>query len=189
MPDLLLVAVFILYVKIGHVIGRVSWSVWYEDERTKVVPFILFPYSHTMSEIGGSSSGPTIVSRCGSDGARRAYTALVTVIWPLKLAWNSVIVAICGALYVLAKAAEALIARDVRRRLRAIAIVPSPLPAVTRAPVPPSCEVLSRTPAEEIVQLMVERKRIVRRIRELQLLLTKKHGSGKFRVSNPNEEN
>src|SRR3989344_595723 len=111
------------------------------------------------------------------------------VLWPLKLAWNSVIVAICGALYVLAKAAEALIARDVRRRLRAIAIVPSPLPAVTRAPVHPSCEGLSRKPAEGIVQLMVERKRIVRRIRELQLLLTKKHGSGKFRVSNPNEEN
>src|SRR3989338_11224005 len=96
MPDLLLVAVFILYVKIGHVIGRVSWSVWYEDERTKVVPFILFPYSHTMSEIGGSSSGPTIVSRCGSGGARRAGTALVTGIWPPQLAWEFFIVPIRG---------------------------------------------------------------------------------------------
>src|SRR3989338_10337908 len=94
MPDLLLVAVFILYVKIGHVIGRVSWSVWYEDERTKVVPFILFPYSHTMSEIGGSSSGPTIVSRCGSDGARRADTPLAPGIWPLQPASNSAIVSI-----------------------------------------------------------------------------------------------
>lgn len=184
MADVLLIAGFILYIKFGRVIGLASWRAWFEDERTGVVSFILFPYSYTMNEIGGSSGSSAIVSRCSSDGAERAYIALVTVMWPLKLAWNAVAISLMGAIYVIAKAVEVIIALSVRRRLRTLPATPPTRHAAPYVQPPPS-----KTPEEELVQLMVERKRITRRIRELQLQLTQKHGSGKFRISKRNEEN
>lgn len=184
MADLLLIAVFILYVKIGHVIGRASLRVWFEDERTGVVSFILFPYSYTMNEIGGSTSSSAIVGRCSSDGADRAYIALVSVMWPLKLAWNAVVISLMGVIYAFAKTIEVIIAQSVRRRLRTLPVTPPTRHAVPYVQHPPVT-----TPEEELVQLMVERRRIARRIRVLQFQLTQKHGSGKFRVSKRNEEN
>lgn len=180
----------IAYVLTGLVIGSLSWRVWYEDEDTGTASFILFPYSHVMNEIGETAVVETIARRFSPDTGRRVYVALVTAIWPIKLAWNAVVIALLGAIYAIAKAGQAVITLHVRRRLRSL---PAAAPFARdddeereRLTEPSSSDI---EPEAELARLHEERKRISRRIRDLQLLLTKKHGSGKFRVAKRNEEN
>ncbi|HWQ99744.1 MAG TPA: hypothetical protein VN397_02750 [Candidatus Methylomirabilis sp.] len=189
MWESLFVISLVAYALIGFFVSQLSWRVWCEGTRTGPVSFVLFPYSHTMNEFGESAIIEVIARHFEPVYARRVYLALILVSWPLKLAWNAVVIALMGMIYAFVKTGQAVLMWRVRRRSRSlppISVSSGSAEEKKRRVKPSSLEI---EPETELARLHDQRKRISRRIRKLELQLTKKYGSGKFRVAKRNEEN
>jgi hypothetical protein len=98
-------ALYLLSVRyIGlRLIARPSWEVW-QNKKPSIKSFLLFPYSTLTDDLGNPYS-PCLIREFTRDAAAgyESYTAVIAGSWPIKIAWNLVmmiIALIIGVLFI-----------------------------------------------------------------------------------------
>jgi len=81
-----------LYLQIGFQVGRIGWSAWTLQRRSKAA-FMLFPLSWQRNEVGASESVPPLQ---GVNPPQGAYRVAALVLWPFLLCWSAAIIAVLG---------------------------------------------------------------------------------------------
>lgn len=78
----------IAYLQVGYQLGKKSVNTWKKGDTKSFESFLLFPVRHARGTVG---EGP-LPFMPGVDESSTAYRALITLFWPLMVAWNGSLV-------------------------------------------------------------------------------------------------
>lgn len=82
----------ILYVQTGFQLGKKAEKTWKKGDSTSLSSFLLFPVSHARGKVGDAD----IPMMGGINGGEAFYRALMTLGWPIFLAWNALVISVLG---------------------------------------------------------------------------------------------
>src|SRR5688572_9351869 len=78
----------IAYVQVGYQLGKKSVKTWKKEDSKSFESFLLFPVSHARGTVGQGS----LPLMSGVNDDETFYRVLVTLLWPLMVAWNGALV-------------------------------------------------------------------------------------------------
>lgn len=184
---LIIVCSLLLYLRIGTAIARQSWRAWFDDEERSWRSFLFFPVSHVADSLGDGAP-VNFLALSSNAGWRIRYLACIALLWPIKVAWNLAVCLVVGVPWFLHAALKHLVAGRVHsfaqpqpKNAPADPKSEAPAPVVELRPLP--------SPELELAELLIERRRLNRRISELEIKLSTESGSGKYPRARRSDEN
>ncbi|HTK04774.1 MAG TPA: hypothetical protein VL500_04265 [Candidatus Eisenbacteria bacterium] len=82
----------LLYVQTGFQLGKKAEKTWKKGDSESLASFLLFPVSHARGKVGDAS----MPMMGGINGGETFYRTLMTLGWPVFLAWNALVISVLG---------------------------------------------------------------------------------------------
>jgi len=82
----------LVYVQVGFQLGKKAEKTWKKGDSDTLASFLLFPVSHSRGKVGA----PDMPCMSGINGGETFYRTLMTMGWPLFLAWNALVISVLG---------------------------------------------------------------------------------------------
>ena len=82
----------LVYVQTGFQLGKKAEKTWKKGDSTSLASFLLFPVSHARGKVGDAD----MPGMGGINGGETFYRTLMTLGWPLFLAWNALVISVLG---------------------------------------------------------------------------------------------